>query len=370
MVTDKTPWLLDAHCDGLMARAFFGDEIDLSHPEVHLNNQAVVEAYASGLGGRTEGWEYQVTLGRLERGNVGCLFLNVGDIDLMESSLLVDRLEAMAAEVSGPLAVCRSAREVRETVGSGRLAVVMSIESQFMFMGRADLLRNWHRLGVRVASLTHGEGTEKLSGYARMILPFNRLYAIGDPASHALQGTESLAVPMGAAEREALYKKEKGLTGPGREMLGAMEEMGMVCDLSHSNDATFREALELSAGKVCTTHSNCAAISPHTRNLTDSMMRSLAERGGVMGLCFFGGFIDEREPSLGRFVEHVLHALEVVGPDHVGIGSDYDGVPFDAFMAVPNPEHTGELWRALEDAGLDGPTMRKIAHENFLRLLD
>lgn len=367
---DEPPWLLDAHCDSLIERAFFGDEIDLRPREVRLNNRAVVDAYASELGGRTEGWEYQVNLSRLEQGGVGCLFLNVGDIDLMASSLLIDRLESMAAALPRRLAVCRSAREVRETVGSGRIAVVMSIESQFMFMGRTDLLRNWHRLGVRVASLSHGEGAEKLSGYAGMILPMNRLYRVQDPAACSLQGTESLATHMGAAEREGLYKQEKGLTGPGREMLGAMEELGMVCDLSHSNDATFREALELSAGKMCTTHGNCAAISPHTRNLTDSMMRALAERGGVMGLCFFGGFIDEREPSLPRFVDHVIHALEVMGPDHVGIGSDYDGVALDAFMAVPNPEHTGELWRALKDAGLDDSTIRKVAHENFLGLLD
>ncbi len=98
-------------------------------------------------------------------------------------------------------------------------------------------------------------------------------------------------------------------------------------------------------------------------------MRALAEHGGVMGLCFFAGFIDQRKPSLARYVEHVVHALEVMASDHVDIGSDYDGVPFDSFMAVPNPEHTGELWRALEHAGLDGPTIRKVAHENSLRLL-
>lgn len=144
----------------------------------------------------------------------------------------------------------------------------------------------------------------------------------------------------------------------------------MVCDLSHANDAAFWEALELSQGRFCSSHSNCAAIHAHTRNLTDGMIKALAERGGVMGLCFFGEFIDERKPSLERFVEHVLHALTVMGDDHVGIGSDYDGVPFDAFMAVPDPEHTNELWQALNKAGLDGATMRKVAHDNFLKLLD
>jgi membrane dipeptidase len=68
-------------------------------------------------------------------------------------------------------------------------------------------------------------------------------------------------------------------------------------------------------------------------------------------------------------VEHILHALTIMGPDHVGIGTDYDGVPPEAFMAISHPGHMNDLWLALEKQGVDEATMRKIAHENFLRLL-
>lgn len=369
-MAEKDPWLLDAHCDSLYIRAFFGDSIDLDSGEVHINNPSIMEALAPDMKEGASGFNYQVSMPLLRRGNIGCLFLNVGDMDLLLSSVLIDGLGRIAAARTEELAICRCAAEVRDTVDSGKVAIVMSVEGQFMFLGQIDLLRNWHSLGVRVASLSHGEGAERLSSYAEMALGLNKKIRLAKASSYALQGTASRDALMEPGEREKLYKEEKGLTGFGKEALLEMGELGMVCDLSHANDATFWEALELSNGKLCATHSNCFALLGHTRNLTNGMMRALAEHGGVMGLCFFGDFIDEREPSLTRFVDHVVHALEIMGEDNVGIGTDYDGVPFDAFMAVPNPEHTGELWGALENAGLDASTIEKVAHENFLRLLE
>jgi membrane dipeptidase len=175
---------------------------------------------------------------------------------------------------------------------------------------------------------------------------------------------------MTTQDRNNLYKKEHGLTDFGKVALKEMQKLNMVCDLSHANDATFWQALELTQGKFCVTHSNCAALCPHTRNLTDEMMKALADADGVMGLCFFGEFIDSRKPSLEKFVQHILHALEMMGPDHVGIGSDYDGVGPDDFMAIAHPGLMHNLWAALAKAGVDDLTLSKVAHGNFLKLLD
>ncbi len=147
-----------------------------------------------------------------------------------------------------------------------------------------------------------------------------------------------------------------------------MERLNILCDLSHANDRAFWEVLEKTKVKVCTTHSNCAAFCNHTRNLTDEMMKALAARGGVMGLCFYGRFIDKKHPSLQRFVEHILHALTIMGEDHVGIGSDFDGVEPDAFMAIPHPGRMNNLWEALDKTGVKHSTLCKIAHGNFLRI--
>jgi microsomal dipeptidase-like Zn-dependent dipeptidase len=314
---------------------------------------------------------FRVTLPRLKQGNVRCLFVNVGDVGLLTSSAIVDNIHRLAEDDGNGVSICHDAVEVNRTVRSGNLAVVLACEGSFLFLGRLDLLRNWHRLGVRVANLTHGEGQDGMGWFTGVALAKESTIQAG--TSPALQGTQTRDEYMEPDVREDLWKNERGLTAFGRSAVEEMIRLGMVCDLSHANDATFREALaiarETGKGKFCCTHSNCAALCSHTRNLTDSMMEQLADSGGVMGLCFYGGFIDEHVPSLGWFVEHVLHALDVMGPDHVGIGSDYDGVQPEAFMAVPQPGQMGILWTALSDAGIPAATLRKIAHENFLRLL-
>jgi membrane dipeptidase len=292
---------------------------------------------------------------------VRVLFMTVGILDLLGSSMMLDGVYNIAKHNPDEVEICYTRDEVYKAVSSDKLAIILSIESQLILHGQLDMLRNWHRLGVRVANLTHGEGTECMGKVT--------LEQVENMQQYALQTTTSGGGYMDIAAREQLYKKEQGLTDFGKLALEEMAKLDMVCDLSHANDATFWQALELSTGKLCVTHSNCAALCSHARNLTDNMMKALAQHGGVMGLCFFGEFIDQKSSSLARYVEHILHALTIMGPDHVGIGSDYDGVPPNAFMAIPHPGHMNELWEALDKAGVDKNTMRKIAHENFLYLL-
>ena len=99
-------------------------------------------------------------------------------------------------------------------------------------------------------------------------------------------------------ERNKLYQKEKGLSPVGKQMLKEMEKLDMICDLSHADDAAFWETLENTQVKVCVTHSNCASLCGHTRNLTDDMMKALAKRSGVMAHCFYGSFIDEHKSKI------------------------------------------------------------------------
>ena len=216
-----------------------------------------------------------------------------------------------------------------------------------------------------MVNLTHGEGTDGLTNLIKSRYK-NKAKII---QSGALQVTPSSERILSKTERAKLYKNEKGLSEFGKAAVEEMAKLKIVCDLSHANDAAFWEVLNLTSGKVCVTHSNCASLCGQARNLTDEMMKALAEHGGVMGLIFYGEFIDEHKPSLQRYVDHILHALSIMGLNHVGIGTDYDGVPPGAFMAIPNPARMNDLWEALDKAGVDHKTMRKIAHENFLGLL-
>jgi membrane dipeptidase len=99
------------------------------------------------------------------------------------------------------------------------------------------------------------------------------------------------------------------------------------------------------------------------------MLRALAQKGGVVGIAFYRQFIHRTEPTLDRLCDHFFHALEVMGPDHVGIGSDFDGTPRTLRPIPEDVSMLEDLFVALADRGVDEETMKKIAGQNFLRLL-
>jgi len=321
-------WMLDGHCDSVILRLYNGDPTDLS--PVQENN-------------------YQVTLPRLQAGRLLGLFMMVGDKHLAPSLQMIERMQALCRERADDFARCLTADDVRRSAEAGRVGIVMTLEGQSMFEEKVELIRLYHHLGVRLFSLTHGEGTEN--------------------AEHALQGSKSVFAYLTPAERDDLRKGQAGLTEFGRAALAEMGRLGIPCDLAHANDVTFWNVMEQADGPVCVTHGNCAAICPHSRNLTDDMLKALAERRGVIGLCFYTQFIHPSEPNLEHFVEHVLHALEIMGPDGVGIGTDYDGGGDETDLVIREPSGIGALWEALETRGVSHQQMVKIAHENLLRLL-
>ena len=316
--------VLDAHCDSLILRWTRDDPVDLADQDP----------------------AYQVDLPRLREGGVDCLFVMVGDNDLAQSSALIDAAHQMCRAHPTDFAHCTTRAEVHRARESGRIALVLTIEGQAMFGEDLAHLRNWHRLGVRVASITHGGG--------------------GRPE---LQHDPSHFGYIDPLERENLRRQSKGLTPFGRQALAEMGRLGVAADLAHINDVAFWEVLEEAPGPVCYTHGSCYALCPHSRALTDGMMQALAERGGVMGIAFYREFIHRDEPTLDRLCDQFIHALEVMGPDGVGIGSDFDGTPR---MLRPIPEDASrleEVFDRMAQRGVDAETLGKIAGQSFSRML-
>ena len=320
---------LDAHNDSIILRDARGDEMDF----------AAVDA------------AYHVDLPRMRRGGMGSLFVMVGDSDLGQSVRLIDAVHRMCQAHPDDFALCRTRREVKAANRKGQIGLCMSIEGQVMFAENTAGLRLWHELGVRMASLTHGEG------------------CIGAPHGPALQISSSHFGFLGAAARETLRRQSRGLTDFARESLAEMARLGIALDLAHANDKAFWEAIECAEGPLCYTHGNCYALSPHTRNCTDDMLKALAERDGVIGICFYGPFVSNTDPDLDRLVEHFLHALEVMGEDHVGIGTDFDGVPGHETLVIPDAAGLPALWQALAARGVSRRALKKISRDNFLRML-
>lgn len=247
----------------------------------------------------------------------------------------------------------------------GRIAAIASLEGADPLMGDIDLLRDFYAAGVRLVTLAWGD--------------------------NAFSGT--------------VFGDGTGLTAKGRELVELCDEMGVVVDVSHASDVAFFQVADVARGSVVASHSNCRTLCPHMRNLTDEMIRSLGERGGVMGINLASGFLsadffaqekdDQAEwvrriasgkgsfreatetaraaartlprPSLGLVVEHVRHAMNVGGEDCVGLGGDLDGIE-----STPEGMDTvadyAKLEPLLRAGGLSSAQLEKVCHENFERV--
>lgn len=164
-----------------------------------------------------------------------------------------------------------------------------------------------------------------------------------------------------------------GLTGAGRALVEACNRLGIVIDLSHLNEAGFRDVASLSSAPLVATHSNAHALCPASRNLTDAQLDAIRDSGGVVGVNFAVTFLREDgsnvpETPITEIVRHVDYLVERMGIDHVAFGSDFDGavVPDELGGVAGLPK----LVDALRASGHDVEAVAKITHENWLRVLD
>lgn len=159
-----------------------------------------------------------------------------------------------------------------------------------------------------------------------------------------------------------------GLSPFGREVVREMNRVGMLVDLSHAAETTFYDTLALSEQPVVCSHSSCRALCDHPRNLTDEQMRALAAKGGVIQVTMYGGFLrKEGEATLKDFMRHLLHAINVAGIDHVGIGTDFDGD--GKIIGCADASQLHNVTRELLRRGFPLCDIEKIWGGNWLRVL-
>jgi membrane dipeptidase len=182
----------------------------------------------------------------------------------------------------------RQIRNVADIAAAKReqqLGIIFSFENAVCLEDKLDRIDLFRNLGVRVMQLSYND-----------VSPFGA--GIMSPA-------------------------EATLTDLGREAVARMNAQGVVLDLSHSNSATTAAAIEASTKPVCITHAGCAGVHAHPRNKTDEQLRAIAAKGGVVGIYdLFYLAPAGRQPNLDDYMAHMTHALDVIGEDHVGIGSD------------------------------------------------
>lgn len=245
---------------------------------------------------------------------------------------LWDTLMRAVAEAGAALRVCRCSADLEAAAAAGQIAALLSVEGGEVIGTDLALLRALHALGVSAMGLT-----------------WNERNAIAD----------------GAGEDRA----QGGLTGFGREVVAEMDRLGMVIDVSHLCERSFWDVLETAGGPVIASHSNARALCDHVRNLREAQIRALAAAGGVMGMNFFASFLDA-EPAkadVGRVCDHIEYICGLVGPRHVGLGSDFDGIaqtPRGLEDCSRMPAITEELLRR----GYADADVHLILGENFLRV--
>lgn len=238
----------------------------------------------------------------------------------------------------------------------GKIAVILGLQNADQFH-RPDDVAEFYRLGLRCAQLT-----------------YNSQNFIGSGSTDRVDG---------------------GLSDFGARIVAAMNEVGMLVDVSHSAERTTMDAIEASAEPIAITHSNCRALNPHVRNKSDEAIRALAAKGGVMGISEVRMFISATDPvDVGDMVDHIDHVVELVGIEHVGIGSDsdlngYDDMPADQYEMLRNSYDSSYAFRdKIDTDGFDHPLrmydlteelirrgysdehIRLILGGNFKRLLD
>ena len=242
----------------------------------------------------------------------------------------------------GQLRVVRTVEELRSAMHDSALAAVIHFEGAEAIDPRLDALEVFHAAGLRSLGPVwsrpndFGEGVPYLFPHSPDTGP--------------------------------------GLTDAGKALVRACNELGIVVDLSHINEKGFWDIAAISHAPLVATHSNAHALCPSPRNLTDRQLDAIKESGGIVGVNFFVGFLREdgrgeadAETPISRIVEHFTYLIQRMGADHVGFGADMDGarIPTEVGDVAGLPR----VIAALQAAGYDEATLRKLAHENWLRVL-
>src|ERR1700686_2326467 len=331
-----------------------------------------------------------ISLDKARRGNLGAEFFSIWvEPDTNQGHFarhtfdLIDSVYEQAARHPDRMTMAFSVADIERAHKEHKLAALMGIEGGHSIENDMHLLRDYYRLGVRYMTLSWSNTNEWADSSGD----------INDPK----------------------VQHHNGLTDFGRQVVLEMNRLGMMVDISHVADKTFWDAIATSKAPVIASHSSARALVNHPRDMTDDMLRAVAKNGGVVDVNFFSGFVDEdyrkameaqskdqaaaiqkyidslkaegkpinyievdrmgREwmakiprPPLKSLIDHIDHIAKVAGVDHVGLGSDFDGVSGATPQGIDSAADLPRITQALLDRGYSADDIRKILGGNLLRV--
>ncbi len=295
---------------------------------------------------------YHIDLEKLKQGDylVQCfaIFVNAHRFPDTHKTALdeLGRFQTMMKQFSSRIAQVFSSRDIPEIQKQGKIGALLTVEGGGDWMENLEDLRLFHQFGARIMSFTWNYD--------------NRLASPN-------------AVPDGAEKKSQNHLEDvHGLKPLGFEFLSEMERLGIIMDVSHLSDAGFRDVCRAATRPFIATHSNARAVCGHVRNLSDDMLRAIADHGGVTGLNYYPDFLDPEEnlrdcrSSLVWMVRHISHIRDVAGIDAIALGSDFDGI--FGYLELEDCSQLPRLADALRSHGFTSSEIEKIFHKNALRV--
>lgn len=241
------------------------------------------------------------------------------------------------------IGVIKAYDDIAANENCGKMSALLTIEEGGCCEGKLENLERLYALGARMMTLT-----------------WNYPNALAYP---------NLLKKEADANGFCLFDNTKGLTRLGFTFVERMEELGMIIDVSHLSDAGFWDIADCTKKPFVASHSNARALCGHARNLTDDMIRTVGERGGVIGLNYYGCFLNPTNDSTStveRMAAHACHIVNVGGEECLGLGSDFDGI--DGGLEMADCSQLYKLFDALKDKGFSESTIEKTAYKNVLRV--
>ncbi len=291
----------------------------------------------------------------------------------------MDTIDAVAARNPDKMVIAKDWKTINAALKAGKIIAQYGVEGGHMIEDDINRLDTFYNRGVRYMTLTWNNSPTWASSHT--------------------------------AEKDPTYTGPKGLTSFGKTIIGRMNQLGMIVDVSHIGETTFWDAINTTTKPVIASHSNAYSICPVTRNLKDEQIKAIGKNGGVICLNFFSGFVDsnfskkdmafrkthsaeidsllatglQREyaftmisdkykteseaikPTIEQLMQHFDHIVNLIGIDHVGIGSDFDGInsaPQGLSTVLDYPNFT----KALIARGYSNKDIKKVLGGNFLRV--
>ena len=331
-----------------------------------------------------------ISLDKARRGNLGAEFFSIWvDPETNQGNFakhtfdLIDSVYEQAAHHPDRMMMAFSTTDILRAHREHKLASLMGIEGGHSIENDIHLLRDYYRLGVRYMTLSWSNTNEWADSSGD----------IDDPK----------------------VQHHNGLTDFGKKVVLEMNRLGMMVDISHVSDKTFWDAIATTKAPVIASHSSARALTNAPRNMTDDMLKAVAKNGGVVQVNFYSGFVDEdfrkamdaqkeaqkaaiqkymddmkaqgktvsyvdldvigREwlakiprPPLKSLIDHIDHIAEVAGVDHVGLGSDFDGVSGATPQGIDSAADLPKITQALVERGYSAEDIHKILGGNLLRV--